>query len=418
MGKHNKKIFIPIYAIVLILLMIIAIVIGYNIEKNKNENTKISAQENTLQNEEKQENIEKKEEVYKASMIMVGDNLIHSSIYKEANRNANYNGYDFKPMIELIKPIVSRYDIKYYNQETILGGAEIGVSDYPTFNSPYEAGDAMIDAGFNLVSLATNHTIDRGKKAVLNSREYWNKQENVLAVGSYASEEERNEVKIAEINNIKYTMLNYTYGTNGIPVPTGAEYLVNVWPTDLSINDPKRDKKYQAYKEQVKQDIEKVKDKVDVVIVAMHWGVEYTNTPTAYEIDAAEFLADQGVNIVIGTHPHVVQPVTWIDDTLVIYSLGNFISAQTQDMNYNKMVGLMTSLEITKMIKNDETIISIGNVSNELIYTYYKSYRNFKVIPFSQMNSTYLSNYKNIYERYKKVIQMYDEDMYVVPVGE
>ena len=321
-------------------------------------------------------------------------------------------------MIELIKPIVSRYDIKYYNQETILGGVEIGVSDYPTFNSPYEAGDAMIDAGFNLVSLATNHTIDRGKKAVLNSREYWNKQENVLAVGSYASEEERNEVKIAEVNNIKYTMLNYTYGTNGIPVPTGAEYLVNVWPTDLSINDPKRDKKYQAYKEQVKQDIEKVKDNVDVVIVAMHWGIEYTNTPTAYEIDAAEFLADQGVNIVIGTHPHVVQPVTWIDDTLVIYSLGNFISAQTQDMNYNKMVGLMTSLEITKTVKNDETIISIGNVSNELIYTYYKSYRNFKVIPFSQMNSTYLSNYKNIYERYKKVIQMYDEDMYVVPVGE
>ena len=418
MGKHNKRIYIPIYAIILILLMIVAIVIGYYIEKNKNENTKISIQENTLQNEEKQENIEKKEEVYKASMIMVGDNLIHSSIYKEANSNANYNGYDFKPMIELIKPIVSRYDIKYYNQETILGGAEIGVSDYPTFNSPYEAGDAMIDAGFNLVSLATNHTIDRGKKAVLNSREYWNKQENVLAVGSYDSEEERNEVKIAEINNIKYTMLNYTYGTNGIPVPTGAEYLVNVWPTDLSINDPKRDKKYQAYKEQVKQDIEKVKDKVDVVIVAMHWGVEYTNTPTAYEIDAAEFLADQGVNIVIGTHPHVVQPVTWIDDTLVIYSLGNFISAQTQDMNYNKMVGLMTSLEITKTIKNDETIISIGNVSNELIYTYYKSYRNFKVIPFSQMNSTYLSNYKNIYERYKKVIQMYDEDMYVVPVGE
>ena len=418
MGKHNKRIYIPIYAIILILFIIVAILIGYNIEKNKNENTKILIQENTLQNEEKQENIEKKEEVYKASMIMVGDNLIHSSIYKEANRNANYNGYDFKPMIELIKPIVSRYDIKYYNQETILGGVEIGVSDYPTFNSPYEAGDAMIDAGFNLVSLATNHTIDRGKKAVLNSREYWNKQENVLAVGSYASEEERNEVKIAEVNNIKYTMLNYTYGTNGIPVPTGAEYLVNVWPTDLSINDPKRDKKYQAYKEQVKQDIEKVKDNVDVVIVAMHWGIEYTNTPTAYEIDAAEFLADQGVNIVIGTHPHVVQPVTWIDDTLVIYSLGNFISAQTQDMNYNKMVGLMTSLEITKTVKNDETIISIGNVSNELIYTYYKSYRNFKVIPFSQMNSTYLSNYKNIYERYKKVIQMYDEDMYVVPVGE
>ena len=95
-----------------------------------------------------------------------------------------------------------------------------------------------------------------------------------------------------------------------------------------------------------------------------------------------------------------------------------FMIYKTQDMNYNKMVGLMTSLEITKTVKNDETTISIGNVSNELIYTYYKSYRNFKVIPFSQMNSTYLRNYKDIYERYKKVIQMYDEDMYVVPVAE
>lgn len=406
-----KKVLIIITTI---LLIIVGVLIGYKVLDKKDVENNSLIQENLVV----QEKEEKKEDVYTASMIMVGDNLIHSSIYKEANRNANYNGYDFKPMLEYIKPIVSKYDIKYYNQETILGGAEIGVSDYPTFNSPYEAGDAMIDAGFNLVSLATNHTIDRGKKAVLNSREYWNKQEDVLAVGSYSSEEERNEVKIAEVNNIKYTMLNYTYGTNGIPVPSGAEYLVNVWPTNLSINDPKRDTKYQAYKEQVKEDIARVKDKVDVLIVAMHWGVEYTNTPTAYEKDAAEFLASQGVNIVIGTHPHVVQPVTWIDDTLVIYSLGNFISAQTQDMNYNKMVGLMTSLEITKTVKNDETKISIGNVSNELIYTYYKSFRNFKVIPFSQMNSTYLRNYKDIYERYKKVIQMYDEDMYVVPVAE
>lgn len=406
-----KKILVVIT--ILLTLIVCGILIGYKIEE-KNNNIDISniTETNTL-NTEKQE----EEKIYKASMIMVGDNLIHSSIYKEAHRNANYNGYDFKPMIELIKPIVSKYDIKYYNQETILGGTEIGVSDYPTFNSPYEAGDAMIDAGFNLVSLATNHTIDRGRQAIINSRKYWNKQENVLAVGSYTSNEEKNEIKTAEVNNIKYTMLNYTYGTNGIPVPSGSEYLVNVWPTDLSINDPKKDTKYQKYKEQVKEDIEKVKDKVDVMMVAMHWGVEYTNTPTEYEKDAAEFLASQGVNIIIGTHPHVVQPVTWIDDTLVIYSLGNFISAQSQNMNYNKMIGLMTSLEITKTEKNGESTISIGNVSNELIYTYYKSYKNFKVIPFSQMNSTYLNNYKSIYEKYKKVIQMYDEDMYVVPAA-
>ena len=403
-----------IVIISVLMLIAVGLFVGYNIEKEKNIGNINIEQPNEIKEEIQEEN---KEEIYKASMIMVGDNLIHSSVYKDANKNANYNGYDFKPMLEFIKPIVSRFDIKYYNQETILGGTEIGLSDYPSFNSPYEAGDAMIDAGFNLVSLATNHTMDRGRKAITNSRQYWNSKENVLAVGSYTSEEERNEIKIAEINNIKYTMLNYTYGTNGIPVPNDSKYLVNVWPTNLSINDPKRDTEYQAYKEQVKKDIEKVKDKVDVLIVAMHWGVEYTNTPTAYEIDAAEFLASQGVNIVIGTHPHVVQPVTWIDDTLVVYSLGNFISAQTKDMYYNKMVGLMTSLEITKTVKDDETTISIGDVSNELIYTYYNNFKNFKVIPFSQINSSYLKDYKNVYEKYKKVIQMYDEDMHVVPLA-
>lgn len=406
-----KKIIIVL--ITTILLVSAGIFIGYKIEENNEKDTLNIEKNNNISVEEQKED---KEEIYSASMVMVGDYLIHSSLYNEAHRNANYNGYNFKPMLELIKPIVSKYDIKYYNQETILGGAQIGLSDYPTFNSPYEAGDDMLDTGFNLVSLATNHTMDRGRKAIANSRNYWNNKENVLAVGSYTSEEEKSEIHIQEVNNIKYTMLNYTYGTNGIPVPKGSEYLVNVWPTDLNINDPKRDKKYQEYKEQVKQDIERVKDKVDVLIVAMHWGVEYTNTPTAYEIDAAEFLASQGVNIVIGTHPHVVQPVSWIDDTLVIYSLGNFISAQSQDLNYNKVVGLMTSLEITKTVKNDETKIFIGNVKNELLYNYYKSYKNFKVVPFSQMNSTYLKNYKEIYEKYKKVIQMYDKDMYVEPL--
>jgi poly-gamma-glutamate synthesis protein (capsule biosynthesis protein) len=270
----------------------------------------------------------------------------------------------------------------------------------------------MIDAGFNLVSLATNHTMDSGEKAVLESRKYWNKQTNVLAVGSYDSEEERNKVEVREVNNITYTMLNYTYGTNGMSVPTGKDYLVNVWPTDLDINDVEADNEYQAYKQTVKEDISRVRDKVDVLIVAMHWGVEYTDEPTEYEKDMAKYLSSLGVDVIIGTHPHVVQPVTWIDDTLVIYSLGNFISAQYQDENYNKMVGLMTSLEITKTTKGKESNVKIDNVNNELIYTYYKNYRNFKVVPFSNQEiSNYLPNYKSVYETYKSVVQKYDSNM-------
>ena len=105
-------------------------------------------------------------------------------------------------MYTYLKEIVSKYDLAYYNQETILGGSEIGLSSYPAFNSPYEVGDAMIDAGFNLVSLATNHTLDRGTKAVINSRNYWNGQKDVLAVGSYSSTEERNQEKIITKNNM------------------------------------------------------------------------------------------------------------------------------------------------------------------------------------------------------------------------
>ncbi len=362
---------------------------------------------------------EEKETTTKATLVMVGDNLIHSSIYKDANRLAGGNGYDFKPIIEYIKEAVKGYDLKYYNQETVLGGTALGVSDYPSFNSPQEAGDAMLDAGFNLVSLATNHTMDRGEKAVLSSIEYWKKhKDDALAVGAYSSEEERNKVQIRSINGITYTMLSYTYGTNGIPVPKGKDYLCNVWPTDLSINDPAKDKDYQAYKEQVKKDIEAVRDKVDVLMVAMHWGVEYTHTPTAYEKDMAKFLADNGVNIVIGAHPHVIQPVEKIGDTVVFYSLGNFVSAQLQDQNYNKMVGLMSSLTITKTQKGNDVKIEISDIKNDLIFTYYNknTWRNFKVIPFSNEHiGEYLSNYKSVYETYKKVVQSMDSSMYVVP---
>lgn len=369
-----------------------------------------------------------KEEHYEATLIAVGDNLIHSSVYKDANRHAN-GGYvdlstgkfNFKPMYTNIKKIVSNYDIAYYNQETVLGGTELGLSDYPRFNSPYEAGGDMIDAGFNLVSLATNHTVDFGKSAVLNANKYWSKQENVLTAGSYSTGDEREEIRIREVNNIKYTMLNYTYGTNGMPVSN--YYLVNVWPTNGG--NPSTDSAYNKYKETVKKDVERVRDKVDFLIVAMHWGVEYTHTPTAYEEDMAKYLASLGVDVVIGTHPHVIQPVTWIGDTLVIYSLGNFISAQYQNYSsctyYKCTVGLMTDFTITKDVKDGETTVKIKNVENELIYNYYNqnTWRDFKIIPFSNPEiSKYLPGYKGVYNTYKEVVQRYDKTMPVVPVAE
>lgn len=417
--KKKLKIGKLIFILLIFVLLIAGATYGVSYYLNKSHN-----------NKEKEPDKPKEPvvEVYNASMVMVGDALIHSSVYNDANRLANWSGYNFKPQIELIKEKISekKYDIAYYNQETILGGTSLGLSDYPTFNSPQEVGDAFIDAGFNLVSLATNHTMDSRERAVLASRDYWNKHENVHAVGSYSSYEEKSllETKILEVNNITYAMLNYTYGTNGMPVPYGKDYLVNVWPTDTdNINNPEYDTKYQNYKEKVKEDIENIRSKVDVLIVAMHWGVEYTHIPTKYEKDMANFLAENDVDIIVGTHPHVIQPVEYIGNTLVFYSLGNFISAQYQNQdtcyNYKCMVGLMSSLNITKTVTDGEvTEIKIDGVENELIYTYYTGWRYFKVVPFSNPKiKEYLPSYEKTYNTYANIISSSDDRIVTVPLA-
>lgn len=332
---------------------------------------------------------------------MVGDNLINDKIYNAMKTN---DTYDFKSIYTYIKEINKDYDLAYYNQETILGGSSIGVSSYPAFNSPYEVGDATIDAGFNLVSLATNHTLDRGEQAIINSRNYWNSKDNVLAVGSYSSNEEKDKIQILKKNNITYTMLNYTYGTNGIKVPSNKEYLVNVWP--CTGNDPSTDTKYQEYKNTVKEDIEKVRDKVDLLIVAIHWGIEYKYTPNEYQKDMASYLASLGVNIIIGTHPHVVEPITYIDNTLVIYSLGNFVSAQDTVEDYNTRVGLLSTITINKDSNNN---ISLSDLNNELIFTTDSS-NSYKVITFSNPDiKTYLNDYERVYNKYSSIVKSIDD---------
>ena len=381
------------YVIFVVLIVLIFI---SGLKKKKKES------QNEPKQQEKTEEVQKEEtKTSKLSLIMVGDALLHGSVYRDAYKNGVYN---FDSQLEYIKPIVQNYDLAFYNQESILGGTELGLSDYPTFNSPWEFGDAMINSGFNLVSLANNHTMDRGEKAVLNSCEYWKSKEDVLAVGSYCSKEDSEAIQIREKNGIKYTLLAYTYGTNGISVPQGKEYLVNLYSD-----------------EKVKNDIAKVRDKVDLLIVSMHWGTEYRTEPTEEQKREAEYLSSLGVDIIIGTHPHIIEPITYINDTLVIYSLGNFISAQSTNNDYNTMVELMTSVDIIKEEKDGQTTIKLDNLNNELLFNYYKKgskWTDFKVVPFSQMNSSYNSDYQRLYNKYSAVVKMYNEDIPINPLPE
>ena len=148
--------------IVLLIVLLSGLIIYLFIQNKPKE-------EKEIKKENKEEIKEETPKTSKLSLVMVGDALLHSSLYRDGYKNGKY---DFTSQLEFIKPIIKNYDLAFYNQESILGGTEIGLSDYPTFNSPQEFGDAMIDAGFNLVSLANNHTLDRGEKAVLNSCEY------------------------------------------------------------------------------------------------------------------------------------------------------------------------------------------------------------------------------------------------------
>lgn len=303
-------------------------------------------------------------------------------------------GYDFSKMFVNLAPIIKQYDLAFYNQETILGGTELGLSSYPTFNSPQEFGDCMISLGFNLISLANNHTLDRGIKAIENSYQYW-QDKPVLTAGSYISFEQRNTPQIRQKNGITYTMLAYTYGTNGIPIPKGKEYLVNVYT-----------------KEMLAEDIARVRDKVDLLIVSMHWGDEYVFTPTKEQESFARYLAELGVDIVIGNHPHVIQPIERIGKTLVIYSLGNMISAQN---GLERRVGMLAGVQVKKDTKSGA--ISLHDVHANLIYTYSDSNRrNFILYPFALLNESVLPNYEQIYQQYSQIVTKRDSQIRMIPL--
>lgn len=337
--------------------------------------------------------VETSPQEYSFSMIMAGDSLIHSAVYADA-----YNGttYDFKKMLKSIKPIVEKYDLAFINQETIIGGKNLGYSSYPRFNSPEQIGDDLIDTGFDIFNLANNHTLDMGEAGMLNSLSYWSTK-NVITIGMNSSFQERDTIKTYEKNGITYAILSYTTVTNGLRVPTGKEYYLNTYDS-----------------ERVANDIAKVRDKVDIVMVSMHYGTEYTHTPTLEQTEIANYLASLDVDIVIGHHPHVIQPITYIDDTLVIYSLGNFLSGQ---IGLNKQIGMLASLDVRKVVDGDNVEVTIENVRGDLIYTHYNYYNgiysNYYVYPFNELNDSILPNYKTYEANYGNIIGEYNPNIIV-----
>lgn len=329
------------------------------------------------------------EKQYQVSLVAVGDNLIHHTVYEAAYTKEKY---DFKPIYKEIKPFIKQFDLAFINQETILGGIEIGLSSYPRFNSPYELGNALVDTGFNLISIANNHTLDKGEIGVLNAIDYLDKQP-IIYSGATKSSLVSN-VKIFKKNNIRFAFVAYTYGTNGILHPDGKKYLANLYSN-----------------EKARKDIENIKNKVDVIIVSMHWGSEYQNFPNETQIEQAKFLSNLGVNIIIGHHPHVIQPVKMLNNTFVIYSLGNFLSDQK---GIDRLIGMAVSINIRKTVVNNKINIDLINPNAKLLYRY-KDINNssFNIKLFEDLNNILLDNYQMYFESKKQLIQSYYKDINV-----
>lgn len=309
----------------------------------------------------------------------IGDILIHDTVYKDAFNGTQYN---FNPIFENVKNILQLPDILTANQESMLGGTGIGVSSYPTFNSPHEVADALVNTGVDIVSMANNHTLDKGERGILSATEYLNSI-GLPHVGSFLNEEDRQKLRIIDKNGIKLAFLSYSYGTNGIPVPEGKDFLVNLINRDI-----------------MKEEIHRAKKEADVVVMSIHWGNEYQRIPTNDQKDLAQFLANEGVDIIFGSHPHVLQPMEWIptDDgrkVFVIYSLGNFISGQMRDY---KDIGGMATVEITKEVTDAGQSIEM---SNPMFYpTYVSSQRNsnYQVVPLEKAGSYGLENAATKYQ--------------------
>ena len=282
--------------------------------------------------------------------VAVGDNLPEISIANYADAQAGEVGdgdYDYRPVYEPVKSYVESADLSYVKEETHLGGDDIGPKGYPSFNTTDQMADAIVDTGFDLVASASNHSYDWGYYgANEHSREVWNAQP-VFFTGTATSEEEATKIATIERNGITFALLDYTYGVNGYDQEDLPSYAVNF-----------------IDKDRIADDVARAQEMADVVLVAMHWGTENLMEADEYQTEYAQYLADLGVDVVLGSHPHVIGPMTWLEGeggnrTLVAYSLGNFVVNHDSPSAKNQLEGML-SCDFVREEEDGE--VSIENV--------------------------------------------------------
>lgn len=302
------------------------------------------ATEKTEPESEKQSEVEPAEEFAdepehaQITLLMVGDILLHTPVEESAKQSDGT--YNFDAIFANTKEEIQAADLALVNQEVIIGGEELGISGYPAFNAPYEIGDALVETGFDVVCHGTNHALDKGKTGLTNCLAFWqNLYPQIGVLGIHDSAEDQDELYFYEKDGIRIAILNYTYSTNGIAMPSDMPFAVDM-----------------LEKEAVVEDIRRAEEEADFTIVCPHWGTEYNLGISSYQEKWTEIFLENGVDLVLGTHPHVIEPITWVQDMendramLVYYSLGNFVNwtASSGEGIANRMVGGMAKITIEK----------------------------------------------------------------------
>ena len=284
-----------------------------------------------------------------------GDTMCHLTNIKNAYDSSSKD-YDFSNVFKNIRKYTENADITIGNLETTFAGSSRGYTGYPTFNAPEILGQNLKDIGVDVLTTANNHCMDKGISGLVSTLNFLDEY-GIAHTGTSRSEDEQNTILVKDVNGIKIAFLSYTYGTNGITVPSDKTYSVNLIDKDL-----------------IKKHIASAKEQnVDVICVSMHWGIEYKLKPNSTQEELSDFLFENGVDIILGSHPHVLEPmkkrtITLNDGTtkdgFVIYSLGNFVSGQVYA---NTKSTVILDIQITK---NSEGKISIDSVNYTPIYLY------------------------------------------------
>ncbi|MCQ2489987.1 MAG: CapA family protein [Ruminococcus sp.] len=310
-------------------------------------------------------------------VVAAGDNLIHYSVYKNAEKlAAPGESYDFKPLYQNVKYIVEEADLAILNQETIISqsnevrGANGGAL---LFNSPPEVADAVIDLGFDVFTMANNHLLDFGASALEESINFWNdkaKENDLTVLGAYLNEEDSENIRVREVNGVKIAFLAYAEHINGFDFPEGC-------PLRVVMN----------YEEDIiERQIKAAKEKADVVIVSAHWGVEDTHLVSEDRVQLANKMVNWGADVILGCHTHTAESMEWItreDGTkgFVYYSMGNFICCQTDNFN---LVGEMPDFDIVMDGETGEiTLEDVGAIPN-IIHYESPDFANLAIYPYSK----------------------------------